>query len=383
MASDRKAIVASFATGDQFSPRVSRTRMVSKVLERSGFVVERMPPARDGGRGAGPREAAQATLPRRIARRVAKPVAIDYFEPGTLLLLRNWSPSGSGALLIGWPFSPLYHAARRLVAAQIPYVVDVGDPWALTGNAPASTRTIAGRRARSAESFLWSNAAGGIVTTESQAAALHALFPGLSLLSRPNGYVEADVDHPRPPRASPRGSTELRLVQFGALYSIRLPVGDWFARLRREAGVDRVHVVNYGHVIDESLLGQAPGVTIELRPPIQWSEALRVATDFDAALVVGNRDPVQLPSKAVQYQTLPIPRIALTTGQPGDELASFADTRTGFVAVGIDSRSDLTRAVDRLRRSWSADELEPPPSDSWPEVGREIVEFVLRCWDSR
>jgi hypothetical protein len=53
-------------------------------------------------------------------------------------------------------------------------------------------RRLSLQRAKAAETFLWRHAAAGVVTTETQASGLRALFPDLELLVRPNGYLAAD-----------------------------------------------------------------------------------------------------------------------------------------------------------------------------------------------
>ena len=101
---------------------------------------------------------------------------LDEFELAARGRLRGWKPSARGALLIGWPFSPIYLAAVRLVAAGVPYAVDVGDPWVVTAN-PGDWGRVWGRfrgRARAAETFLWENAAAGVVTTSTRWCSLPA-----------------------------------------------------------------------------------------------------------------------------------------------------------------------------------------------------------------
>jgi hypothetical protein len=346
--------------------------VLSSALERAGFRVERIPTEAEL---SSPRNGQWV---RRAGRKLLNGLAMDEYEARAAWALRGWQPQGSGALLIGYPFSPLYHAARGLANAGVPYVVDVGDPWALTSSMPPCGRLCA-RRARAAERFIWSHAAGGIVTTEQQAAAIGSLFRGLPLLSRPNGFAEP----PTLPQARPAvdgDRRELRLVHFGTLYGPRLSPFDWLSRLRAEAGVERIRFVNYGYVDEADWLDlEDPAISVELRAPVAWEEARRAAAEFDGAVVIGNTDPSQLPSKAVKYLTLPVPRLALSDGG-GDELTAFARSKPGFLGVDLGSAADLARTIDHLRRAWSAAELMPPSADSWPEVERAVVEFLTECW---
>jgi hypothetical protein len=377
MSADRQAIVVSFAADSPISPRVQRTTHLVKALEQQfDFRVERVPTR--------PVDPSQATLPRRLARRALRPLVLDPFEVPARSALRAWKPSGSGALLIAWPYSPVYIAASRLVAAGIPYVVDVGDPWALTEPVPTPrSRRLALRRAKAAETFLWRHASAGVVTTETQADGLRSLFPDLKLLSRPNGYTTAAEPVPDREATDPAPSAdELRLVQFGSVNAVKLPIGEWLSRLRSAAGLGSVRFTSYGPVDRPELLqSEDPAVVVEVHDPVEWGRACRIARGFDAAVVVANLNPAELPSRSIQYLTLPIPRVAVTaSGDPG-ELGAFAAQRPGFIGVDVDSREDVPRLIAHVRRAWSAEELNPPAGDSWAEVAREVAGFAIQAWD--
>jgi hypothetical protein len=96
---------------------------------------------------------------------------------------------------------------------------------------------------------------------------------------------------------------------------------------------------------------------------------------------VANTHPGTLPSKAIQYLTLPVPRIALTANDDPGELGAFAARNPGFIAVGLDSGEDISRMTTELGRIWSDEELSPPPDDTWDKVAREVVEFAVEAWD--
>jgi hypothetical protein len=381
MSADRQATVVSFAADSPISPRVQRTaRLMTALEEQFDFRVERVP-----GQAVDPFKAAP---PRRVARRALRPLVLDPFELPARSAMRGWRPSGRGALLIAWPYSPVYIAASRLVAAGIPYVVDVGDPWALTEPAPTPwSRRLALRRAKAAETFLWRHAAAGVVTTETQASSLQALFPDLKLLCRPNGYTTAaePAADRGAPHAVPRDASpgELRLVQFGSVNPVKLPIGGWLSRLRSAAGLRNVRFASYGPVDRPELLrSEDPAVVVEVHDPVEWGRACQIARGFDAAVVVANRNPAELPSRSIQYLTLPVPRVAVTaSGDPG-ELGAFAAQRPGFIAVDVDSREDVPRLIAQLRRAWSDQELSPPAGDSWAEVTREVVSFAIKAWDT-
>jgi hypothetical protein len=141
-----------------------------------------------------------------------------------------------------------------------------------------------------------------------------------------------------------------------------------------------VRFANYGPVNRPELVRTGnTAVTIEAHDPVPWGRAREIARTFDAAVVVANAHPFQLPSKAIQYLTLPVPRIALTVSG-GGELAAFAEQRPGFIAVDIDSPEDIPRLIAHVRRVWSAEELSPSAGDSWDEVAREVVRFSIQSW---
>ena len=64
---------------------------------------------------------------------------------------------------------------------------------------------------------------------------------------------------------------------------------------------------------------------------------------------------------------------------PGDDaITDYIADKPGWLAVRADN-PDAARAVHaHLERRWTARDLAPPPGESWPEVGREIMDFLPR-----
>lgn len=127
------------------------------------------------------------------------------------------------------------------------------------------------------------------------------------------------------------------------------------------------------------LASSAPNVTVEPAEPLPWEQAIEVASRFDAAIVIGNRPPhrTQVPSKVIEYLTLPIPRVALSSGVEGDELAAVATALPGYLSVTT-TDADLPEQVDAfLRRDWSLDALAPPDRYSWGRVAADVTDFFL------
>jgi hypothetical protein len=129
------------------------------------------------------------------------------------------------------------------------------------------------------------------------------------------------------------------------------------------------------------LESEDPAVVIEAHESVEWGDACRIARGFDAAVVVANINPDELPSKSIQYLTLPIPRVAVTAASDPGELGAFAARRPGFVAVDIDSRDDVLRLMTHVRRAWPGQELSPPAGDSWNVVARDVAGFAIEAWD--
>jgi hypothetical protein len=99
--------------------------------------------------------------------------------------------------------------------------------------------------------------------------------------------------------------------------------------------------------------------------------------EFDLALVIGNRDPSQLPSKVIDYFTLPIPRAAFVRDPADDAIADYVRNRPGWVVVT--DNAELGPAIaDSVDPGSSRTDLAPPESESWPAVADEIRAFVAQ-----
>jgi hypothetical protein len=162
----------------------------------------------------------------------------------------------------------------------------------------------------------------------------------------------------------------------------KISIGGWLARVRRTAGLPRVRFANYGSVDRPDLLqSDDPAVVVEIHEPVEWARACEIARGFDAAVVTANDHPAQLPSKSIQYLTLPVPRVGVTASSDPGELGAFAAQRPGFISVDVESQEDVSRLISHLRRPWSDDELAPPADDSWAAVARQVLGFTIAAWD--
>jgi hypothetical protein len=371
----RRLAIVSLHAHRELAPRGERTRRLAESLGREWDVeIVAPPPNLPTGGATGQGRSSRA---RRLAASVVGRALLDKWEPWSVKRLARWRPDVDAALLIGHPFSPVVYAARRLAAANVPYVVDSGDPWVLT--APrVSNKGIGLARARAAERFVWGHAAGAVLTTPKQAEDLEALFPGLPMLVRPNGY-EATAASPvqQRPRTSPED--ELRLVHFGMLSHSRLDLVPLLQALCDSGRWGRISLTQFGDDFAGVLDAAPDGVQVERRSACPWAEVVELAPDYDLAVAVGNVDPSQLPSKAIQYLTLPIPRLAITNGLPGDSLAGYVRGTPGWLTLSLDDSRAADQIAAHLGQEWTVAGLAAPPAEGWPGVAMTVAGFVDRC----
>ena len=301
---------------------------------------------------------------------------LDAWEPEAWWLLRRRRARPQAALLVGFPFSGVYWAARWLVREGVGYVVDIGDPWALT-LPPGERPPMGGLRAARCEDFVWRFASGGILTTEQQADALRRRFAQLPLIVRPNGYRRAS--HGDGPGRRDRNPRTLRLVHYGNLYESRLAVAPLLSSLAQCGRWDSIVFTQQGEDWTGALRELPEIVRLEICRPQGWDQVVSAASQHDMAVVVGNRNPAQLPSKAVQYLTLPIPRLAIVARQHDEALATYVRDKPGWLSVPWDASPELAgdTVAAHVSRMWSPVQLAPPRQESWEAVAEMLVQFTL------
>lgn len=375
-AASRFAVVAwSGSVPIHLSPRGQRTQHLINALMPYGEI------ERVGGTNipqwlAGDSERTGSSWHRRIGRALIYSVLMDKYEIAARRSLRSWSPNVDAAVLVGHPFSPLSLAATSLVRNGIPYIVDIGDPWVLTN--PHPDGGWLGRvRATRWERKLWASARGVIVTTAGQGTALRTLFPHLRMLVRPNGYnvaaaTPAGIKH----TPAPMGD-ELRLVHYGSLYGARVGFREVFERLAYSGNWGKITLRQYGPDWDDALDSVSHCITVERRSPRSWAEVLGEAHTFHAAIVIGWRNPTQMPSKTVQYLTLPIPRIAIAGADHDDALATYVADKPGWAVVDDENSRAPEIVAAHLSEQWSQADLIAPECESWDAVESVLRDFAL------
>lgn len=368
----QRLLLVSYLAHEPFAPRAVRTRELLSALRREWTVELIAPPAAPEPTGP-PRRG--PSLPRRIGRLTHSAFLLDKFEPWSRGRFGTWRPDATGALLVGFPFSPVVYAARKLREYGIPYIVDAGDPWILTNRWP-EVRLVARVRAARAERALWEDAAGAVLTTPAQARALQELFPGLPILVRPNGFTP--VEAPRLQAGSSadrRDKTALKLAHFGDITVDRIDVRPWLSSLVRSGHWVSVEVHQYGSDWTGRLASLAD-VSVTFHHPREWAEIVQLAPSYDAAVVIGNRDRSLLPSKTVPYLQLPIPRFALTKERAADALIEYVRQKPGWLVVDADDAATAERVLKHVRTDWTSEALEPPESESWECVADEVARFI-------
>jgi len=221
---------------------------------------------------------------------------------------------------------------------------------------------------------------GAVVTSRRVGDAIGDRFPNLRVLVRPNGY-EVVKNGPIAYERNARDRTAIRLVYYGTLYGPRVSVGGFLRALLDSELWKQVSFTQYGDVWDDALddldAAALSGVEVVRRPAVPWERAIHEASHFDAAMVIANLSGLGPPSKVFQYMTLPLPRIVLTVDCEGDETARFVRGLTGWLVVSSSDAELPARISAHVGRDWTASELQPPASESWPRVAQDISNFVL------
>ncbi len=374
---DRRLAVVSGYASRRLTPRGQRTQWLLESLGRDWDVELFALPPQPSTPGASSPGSGRAPW-RRAAGDAVRSLLLDKWEPWSFRRLARWQPQVAGGLLIAYPWSPVTYASRRLRHAGIPYVVDAGDPWVLTSPG-TDTKFLAKSRSRHAEREIFTGAAGAVLTTRQQAETIAELAPGLPILVRPNGYDPPPAGAMAASAPAERDPEHLRLVHYGMLTFVRVDVAALLERLVASGRWKSISFTQYGDD-HAGMLAKAPAsVEIEIKQPQPWAEVLADAHRYDLAIVVGNWLTGQLPSKAVQYTTLPIPRLGLSERASDDALAEYVAGRPGWLALAKDDPDAAERVWGHLDREWSGEDLAPPAEEAWPEVAARISGFVERC----
>ena len=278
----RVALVSFAGVLSPESPRAVRTAAIGQVLERICEVeYAGVPRTRQH----------DERRPKRFSARLKRLhpwLVTDRYELLAHRRFRAWSPEAEAAILIGYPFSPLAAAARILRKREIPYIVDVGDPWAVANPMPV-LRGPALVRARVSERHLMGGSAGVVLTTTGQANQLAASFPGLPRLVQANGLTVPDPPMPFSDPRPPLGGT-LRLAHFGQVHSARISIAPHLEKLTDSGRFSGVELHLYGATDTRFMRYESRQIRVIWTPLRSlWERAIGEVQAYDAAFVVGNR----------------------------------------------------------------------------------------------
>lgn len=266
---------------------------------------------------------------------------------------------------IGLPAGAIVAGARFAAELGAPLIADLGDPWPEAAGYPATERTAA-----------LGSAAALVTTTEELAARLRPdLRAGTEILIAPNGG-ELRRRAPRPPGAAPL------FVHLGAINAGRVdprPAFAALAALEAEGRIElRSHTTGFHLAIDELAHGSGGRL-----PMLDHREALDLTARASAALVLGNDDPAQLPSKA--FEIACTETWALCVGGDGEDPARALLERTGHAVAAAANTEEAVRAAAEEILALEVGGVRPAPDPrlTWEDRIREVSALLQRVLERR
>jgi hypothetical protein len=244
-----------------------------------------------------------------------------------------------GMVTVSVPFtSHLVGKAVRKVAPELPWLVDVGDPFSFELGAPPNNMRLYRGVNRRAEETVFAQADAVTVTTGATLREYARLFPAsagklsvipplLSLQPGRNGAAPF----------FPVGDGKIRLVFVGTFYrTIRSPeylLRVFGALLKTEIG-DRLELHLIGRLHDcEDLLGayrDLVGRRLFVHGLLDRHDAHRAMAGASVLVNVGNDNVFQLPSKLVEYVSVGRPVVNVVKTEQDTSLEFFRDHPASF-----------------------------------------------------
>lgn len=319
-------------------------------------------PPRGGSAAASPSPLARAArwLYERTWGRVSWPDDAGlWIPPAAHLAARLARAHRFDALVtVSHPFSA--HLVGALVHGRmggVPWVADVGDPFAFLADTPVNNHALYGALNRAAEGAVLRRCTAAAVTVEGARAAYARHFPASAAKLRviPPLLAPARLD---PAPAFPADGA-LRLVFSGNLYA-RVRTPDFALRLadalRERMAGRRVELHFYGNVrqcaASFAPYGAELGRTLFLHGVVDRADALRALRDADVLVNLGNRTAYQLPSKTVEYVASGRPVLNLVPGG-GDTSAAFFQGYPAALTVAEEPGGPAAATVERVA-AWIA-----------------------------
>ncbi|MFN8150889.1 MAG: glycosyltransferase [Solirubrobacterales bacterium] len=374
MTADSITLIAPYLAPAAVGPRAARSRRIATALAAAGHRVHLVAIADPtisepvlatapgtlvgamGEPGLSARRRLRATSARAARRLLPLPDANLRWAAAVLrdpALAEPPSPRTT-IYAIAAPFSALIAGALLARRWGAPLIGDIGDPWFAAGPAEARLAAATMRRIDAL-----------VVTNEPTAAACRAqLRPGAPILVAPNG---AD---PLPRSAPPNGERPL-FLQLGTLSHART---DSAAAFRALAALDREGLIRFrSH--GEAWVRLPPAASRHHRGVLGEGEARRLMGSAAAVLVVGNRNPIQIPSKV--YEVARSEAWALCVSQhrrePGVEILRASGHA---VACTNDEAAIRAGALTILGRERRGERPRPTDRHSWETTLDRIERFA-------
>ncbi len=297
---DSTTLIAPYLTPAAIGPRAVRSRRIAAALAARGGPIHAV--VIDDGRsiaapilasapgplagtmgepGMNPRRRARAAVADRARRLIPLPDAHLRWAAAVLrdpALKRPPSPRTT-IYAVAAPLSSLIVGAVLARRWGAPLIGDLGDPWLPRGAAEAR---LAAAVMRQLDAL--------IVTNERTAEACRArVLPGTEIIVAPNGADELR-------RAATPAAEPPLFLQLGTLSNARIDHGHAFRAL---AELDREGLIRF-RSYGEAWIRPAPEVAAHHRGVVSPDAARTLLQAAAAAVVVGNRSPLQIPSKVYE-----------------------------------------------------------------------------------
>jgi glycosyltransferase involved in cell wall biosynthesis len=278
-------------------------------------------------------------LVRIIRSSVGDPLAFPDDGRGWLLraarttrkIVHEWAPDV--VISTGPPHSVHLAAAMGLVRADIPWIVDLRDPW-VTPSHHHSPRGWSLALARRLEGWVFRRADLMLTTTPELRDALQRHFPAIRLIWLPNGVDTREL----PPRVA-HESPGLTLTHLGSVYFNRdpTPVIRAFARFltaNPEAASAGSTMRFVGEVsggfrrrLEQTMNDLGIRRHVEITGTVPRAEALEVLSRSRIALVLAQGQHTMIPAKLYEAVGMGLPTLVITeadsaTGREGQRLGA-------------------------------------------------------------
>ena len=279
-------------------------------------------------------------------------------------------------------------AARRLALLwKAPWVAEFGDPWSLNPLPPAShshirflNRRIEGRTMR--------HAAGIVFTTKETAKAFgrQGLAPGVPTEVVPCGFDPSVLDHGKHSGTRPemvmaytgtasKGSRDLTPLFTGVADAMRADMSLPPLRIRIAGDVDPAFAGS---------LESSNRIRVDQLGWLPYRESIRMLSEADVLLLIGNRSDLQIPAKVYNYIASGKPIIYFQqTGEASDPALQLLKKCSNPVLIVGDRKMTPLAVAEFLPAAMLTANATmasvSPHLLSWQEAGNRFAQFVQSC----